>query len=142
MPVAKNGQVSSPAIAIPGRSFYATSYDNSSSSDLLYFFDRQSSYKISSVSNVIGTPGALAVTSDGGTIFASSTGGMTKLSIESTAPGAPVGLPQSLNQYRDFAFDMQRHVVYGTDASNRIDVIDQATGIVVRRHCCSSRFAG
>jgi hypothetical protein len=36
-------------------------------------------------------------------IFVSSTGGMTKFSIEDLPPGTPVALPASQGQYNDFA---------------------------------------
>src|SRR5687768_15935444 len=133
-PVARNGQVASPTVALASRDFYVTFFNNTSTPDVLYFLDRQSSYKISSLAMVSGTPGALAATNDGGTLFVSSTGGMTKFDIGTTPLGTPISLPQSLKQYRDFVFDMQRFVVYGTDASNRIDVIDQNTGNVLNSY--------
>jgi len=132
---AKNGQTMYPVIALSGRDFYATAYDNTSGADALYFFDKQSSYKIATLSTgVSGTPGAMAVTGDGNTLFVSSTGGMSKFNIGATPPGTPISLPQSLKQYRDFVFDMPRGVIYGTDASNRIDVIDQNTGNLLQSY--------
>ncbi|HKY54410.1 MAG TPA: hypothetical protein VJM08_08900, partial [Anaerolineales bacterium] len=130
-PKAKNGQVMSPAISLPRRDFYATVYDNTSGIDSLYFFDKESSYKVSTLNTVSGAPGAMATTSNGNVLFVSSTGGMAKYDIGLTPPGTPVSLPQSLTQYRDFAFDMPRGVIYGTDASGRIDVIDQNAGYVL-----------
>ena len=134
-PIAKNAQVMSSVIALPGRNFYATIFDNGAGTDTLNFFDKQSSYKVSALSTgVSGTPGAMAVTGDGNNLFVSSTGGMSKFSIGTTPPGTPISLPQSLKQYRDFAFDMPRGVIYGTDASNRIDVIDQNAGNVLNSY--------
>jgi Zn-dependent metalloprotease/streptogramin lyase len=132
---AKNGQKLLPVIALPGRSFYAIAYDDPSNADSIYFFDEQSSYQLTSLStNISGTPRAMAVTSDGNTLFVSSTGGMSRFEIGVTPPGTAVNLPASLHQYRDFVFDMNRGVIYGTDASNKIDVIDQNTGAVVNSY--------
>src|SRR6266487_4322863 len=133
-PKAKNGQSMSPVIAIPDRDFYASIYDNTSITDTLYFFDKQTSYKVSGLSTNAGIPGAMAATSDGNTLFVSSTGGMSKFNIGMTPPGESIGLPQSLKQYRDFAFDMPRGVIYGTDASNRVDVISQNKGSVLNSY--------
>ncbi len=132
---AKNGQSVRPVSDLPGRDFYVLASDNPSDADFLYFFDEQSSHKLSELNTgAIGVPGAMAVTRDSNTLFVSSTGGMTKHEIGITPPGAPVGLPASLHQYKEFVFDMPRGVMYGTDASGRIDVINQQTGAVVNSY--------
>jgi hypothetical protein len=119
-----------PVTDLPGRSFYAVVSDVISNPDIVYFLDKEDSYKRSSLSTgVIGTPGAMATTGDGNTLFISSTGGMAKFGIGVTPPGMAIDLPQSLRQYRDFAFDMPRGFIYGTDVSNRIDVIANPIGI-------------
>jgi DNA-binding beta-propeller fold protein YncE len=126
---AKNGQKYLPVIGLPGRSFYAIP---SSTSDAIHFLDEETSHKLTFLeTGKTGLPGALAVTSDGNTLFASSTGGMMKFTIGMTPPGEIVSPPASMHQYRDFAFDMPRNLLYGTDASGRVDVIDQDTGAVV-----------
>jgi predicted outer membrane repeat protein len=128
-PKAKNGQILSPVTTLPGRNFYVTVNDDPSDVDVLNFFDLQSSYRVSTLSTgVNGTPGAIAVTSNGNVLFVSSTGGMTKFQISSIPPGTPVDVPQSLRQYRDFVFDLPRGIIYGTDVSGRIDVMEQSTG--------------
>jgi Zn-dependent metalloprotease/DNA-binding beta-propeller fold protein YncE len=137
---AKDGQSAMPVMTIPGRNFYAVAYNNpNTSSDGLYFFDEQSSHKLSSLStNKLGSPGAMAITSDGNTLFVSSSGGMTKHEIEATPPGTEISLPQRVGEYRDFAFDLPRGVIYGTDASGRVDVLDQDTGDVIRSYLLSN----
>jgi hypothetical protein len=60
---AKNGQSLLPVADVPGRSFYAVVSDVISNPDIVYFFDKEDSYKRSSLSTgVIGTPGAMAAT--------------------------------------------------------------------------------
>jgi len=84
--------------------------------DELYFYDNESSHKLSSLNiGVLGTPGAIAATSNGDTLFVSSTGGMSKFSIGGTPPGTPVPLPASQGQYFDLAIDLPRDLAYGTD---------------------------
>jgi hypothetical protein len=132
-PKAKNSQTLSPAVNLPSRSFYVTLHNNDGVvADQLYFYDSVSSHQLSALSTgVVGTPGAIAATSNGNTIFVSSTGGMAKFAIGGTPPGAPVALPASQHQYHDLAIDLPRNRVYGTDASGRIDVIDMGTAAVV-----------
>ena len=94
-PKAKNLQISNPATALAGRDFYVTLYDNTTlTADALYFLDNNKSYKLSSLNtSVIGSPGAIAATSDGNTLFVSSTGGMAKFTIGNTPPVCPLHCP-------------------------------------------------
>ncbi len=76
----------------------------------------------------------MAVIGNGNTLLVSSTGGMTKFEIGMTPPGTVINPPTSLKQYRDFAFDIVRGVIYGTDASGRVDVIDQNTSMITKSY--------
>ncbi len=135
-PKAKNFQTLFPAINLPGRNFYVTLYNNEGVlTDQLYFYDNETSHRLSSLdTGVIGTPGAIAATSNGNTIFVSSTGGMAKLTVGNTPPGTPIALPTSQGQYYDLAVDLPRNLVYGTDVSGRIDVIDLDTRNIVNSY--------
>jgi len=136
---AKNGEDLRPVIGLPGRSFYAVAHNNTQSPDALYFFDKENSHQLSMLpTGMMGTQGAMAVTDDGNNLFVSSTGGMTSYVIGATPPGDAVGLPQSQGQYRDFVFDMPRGVIYGTDASGRVDVLDQDTGDLLDSYLLSN----
>ncbi len=139
-PKARNFQILFPAINLPGRNFYVTLYNNEATwTDLLYFYDNESSHRLSSLdTGVIGTPGAIAATSNGNTIFVSSTGGMSKFTIGDTPPGTPLALPSSQQQYNDLAIDVSRDLVYGTDVSGRIDVINMDTADTVSSYLLPS----
>ncbi|MBI5351844.1 MAG: M4 family metallopeptidase [Chloroflexi bacterium] len=139
-PKGKNFQLLNPAIALPGKDFYVSLYDNTAvTADNLYFYDNESSYKLSSLSTgVTGTPGAITATSDGNTLFVSSTGGLAKFTIDATPPGTPIALPVSQHQYNDLVIDMLRGLVYGTDKSGRIDVINLDTTNVVNSYLLPS----
>ncbi len=122
-----------PSISPPGKSYYVTLYDNANAiSDMLYFYDNNSSHKLSSMStDVIGTQGAIETTSNGNVLFVSSTGGMSKFNLSVDPPGMATPLPESFHNYNDFVFDIPRGLIYGTDVSGRIDVIDADTADVV-----------
>jgi Zn-dependent metalloprotease len=139
-PRGKNFLALSPAINLPGKNFYVTSYNRADAlADLLYFYDNETSHRLSSWNTgVIGTPGAIATTGAGNVIFVSSTGGMTKISVGDTPPGTPVTLPTSRHQYRDFAIDLPRNLAYGTDVSGRIDVIDLGTAHIINSYLLPS----
>jgi Zn-dependent metalloprotease len=139
-PKANNFQRLFPAIKLPGRNFYATLYNNEDVlTDLLYFYDNESSYRLSSLdTGVIGTPGAITATSDGNTIFVSSTGGMAKFTVGDTPPGTAIALPASEHQYNDLAIDISRNRVYGTDTSGRVDVIDMDTADILNSYLLPS----
>ena len=123
-PKAKKISWMMPVINLPGRSFYVT-MDDTSNPDRLYFLDNQSSHVLSWLgTGKDGKPGAVASTSDGNTLFVSSTAGMTKFAIGSTPPGTVIGPPTSGHHYLDMAIDLPRGRVYGTDTSGRIDVMD------------------
>lgn len=133
-PKAKKSQSMLPMSNLLGRSFYAV-IDSSTSPDQLLFFDNNSSYQLSSLSTgKNGTPGAMVTTSSGGTLFVSSTAGMTKFTIGATPPGTAVGLPSSNHSYKDLAIDVAHNKVYGTDTSNRIDVMDLQTFAVLNSY--------
>ena len=132
-PKAKNSQTLSPAVNLPGRNFYVTSYNyDGVLADLLIFYDNETSHGLSTLdTGVIGTPGAVAASSNGNTVFVSSTGGMAKFAVGNTPPGIPFAESISAQQYNDLAIDLPRGRVYGTDISGRIDVIDLDTANVV-----------
>lgn len=122
--IAKKSLKMLPSAVLPGRSFYVT-IDSTPNPDQLLFWDNDNSYQVSWLgTGRNGTPGAMVASSDGGTLFVSSTAGMTKFTIGATPPGTAVALPASNHAYKDLALDLPRGRVYGSDSSNRIDVMD------------------
>ena len=133
-PKAKKTASVLPMTNLPGRSFYVV-VDVNATPDQLLFFDNNSSYQVSTLSTgKNGTSGAIATTSNGDTLFVSSNVGMTKFTIGATPPGTAVGLPASNHVYKDLAIDVAHNRVYGTDTSNRIDVMDLQTFAVLNSY--------